>query len=39
VRNDGTPNDMKFLSIKNESGQSGYICYGDKGCCYPVRNN
>ncbi len=30
---------MKFLSIKNESGQSGYICYGDKGCCYPVRNN
>jgi len=32
---------MKFLGIKNESGQSGYICYEDEdeGCCYPVRND
>jgi len=39
VRNDATPDDMKFLGIKNESRQSGYICYGDERCCYLVRND
>src|ERR1051325_5241621 len=39
VRNDGTPNEKKFLGIKNElSVQPGYICCGYDGPCYPVRN-
>ena len=39
VRNDGTPNEKKFLNVKNKLGQSGYICYRDEKHCYPVRNN
>src|SRR5436305_7620318 len=41
VRNDGTPDNKKSLDVKNESGQSGYICYEDEdeGRCYPVRND
>ena len=39
VRNDGTPNEKKFLGIKNESSvQPRYICCGYDGSCYPVRN-
>jgi hypothetical protein len=39
VRNDGTPDEKKFLGIKNESSvQPGYICCGYDGPCYPVRN-
>ncbi|RIA84660.1 hypothetical protein C1645_831915 [Glomus cerebriforme] len=35
VRNDGTPNEKKFLDINNESSvQPGYICYGYEGRCY-----
>ena len=43
VRNDGTPNEKKFLGVKNElrQGQLGYICRGDwdERCCHPVRND
>ena len=39
VRNDGTPDEKKFLGIKNESSvQPRYICCGYDGPCYPVRN-
>src|SRR5256885_16445663 len=39
VRNDSTPNEKKFLGIKNESSvQPGYICCGYEGPCYPIRN-
>ncbi|RGB34394.1 hypothetical protein C1646_815401 [Rhizophagus diaphanus] len=39
VRNDGTPDEKKFLDIKNESSvQPGYICCGYDESYYPVRN-
>ena len=37
VRNNDTPDDMKFLGIKNESEQSKYICYRNERCYYPIK--
>ena len=41
VKNDSTPNEKRFLGVKNESGQLGYICHGnwDEGRYHLVRND